>query len=146
MNDILEGHIKTFSEAKRTGFITGNNAIDYFFHLNEVKGIDMPHEGDVVCFLPAANDRGPLATTVVIKEKNPVYLQQGLDNKVTCAHCHARMEPRVIFEKGNPVRSVCTQCGELIKDFDSGSQVVTWVLVGILLAFLFVRVVVVGIN
>lgn len=146
MSATMQGRVKTYSEAKRQGFITGDNATDYFFNINEVQGIELPHEGDRVCFLPAANDKGPLATAVVIKERNPVYVQQGMDNKMTCPHCHERMVPKVIFEKGNAVRSVCSGCGGQIKDFDAGSKVVTWVLVTVLCLFLFVRVVVIGIN
>ena len=60
----MEGTVKFFNEAKRFGFITGEDGKDYFVHASGLKEGTSLNEGDKVKFEVVEGDRGPKAEQV----------------------------------------------------------------------------------
>ena len=58
----IKGKIKFFNEMKGYGFITGDDDLDYFFHVSNCK--DEVEDGDSVIFEAGANDKGRNATNI----------------------------------------------------------------------------------
>ena len=57
-----EGNVKFFVENKGYGFITGDDGLDYFFHVSECA--EEVREGDAVKFTAGSNDKGRNATNI----------------------------------------------------------------------------------
>lgn len=66
----LNGNVKWFSNDKGYGFIHVPNRDDYYFHVSEVNGAELPGNGDSVSFKPGIGKNGkPAATEVIVTSK-----------------------------------------------------------------------------
>lgn len=117
----MQGKIKWFSSEKGYGYIVGNDGQDYYFNVREVKGAELPSNGDAVTFEPGQGKKGPRATAVAITSKAPSPSHSNSnrhsDDRATCPHCGKKMVPRIITYRGEPEKSVCPFCGETYKQF-----------------------------
>lgn len=118
----MDGKVKWFSEEKGYGYIVGEDDKDYYFNIREVKGADLPRNGDVVSFTPGQGNKGPRASAVTTISKAPPKNQTNTtprhDDRVTCPSCLKKMVPRMITYNGSPSKSVCPFCGETYKEFN----------------------------
>lgn len=113
----LEGRVKLFSRGKGYGLIVGDDGVDHYFAVRNVRGVDLPSNGDVVEFGHESTRKGPRAIGIelvarVAKEPGP--------GRVCCQSCGKAMVPRVIFHHGEPERSICPFCGNQHMDFRRG--------------------------
>lgn len=118
----LEGRVKWFSRDKGYGFIHGDDGVERYFGVRDVRGVDLPANGDFVEFDHEAARKGPRAIGVslvarVAKEPGP--------GRVCCQSCGKAMVPRVIFHRGEPEKSICPFCGNLHMDFRKGCFIAT---------------------
>jgi cold shock CspA family protein len=149
----MRGKVKWFSSEKGYGFITDTDGVDRYFHVTDVRGADLPHQGDAVVFEPAEGKKGPRAAGVALGAAASGAPIRERDDRVTCAGCNKRMIPRIItgpplvHGRGGwtpvPKRSVCPFCGATFKKFPpSTSELIGVVLFGVF--FLFVLATIVG--
>jgi cold shock CspA family protein/predicted RNA-binding Zn-ribbon protein involved in translation (DUF1610 family) len=117
----VQGKIKWFSAEKGYGYIVGDDGQDYYFNVTEVKGAELPSNGDAVTFVPGQGRKGPRAAAVEIASKAPSKGQSNTnrysDDRATCPHCGKKMIPRIITYQGEAHKSVCPFCGETYKKF-----------------------------
>ncbi|MGU3778953.1 cold shock domain-containing protein [Burkholderia metallica] len=115
----MRGTIKWFSKDKGHGFIHGESATDYFFHVSDVIGAEAPRDGDVVEFEATMGKRGPRAAKVRILERPAPRdsASHRRDDRVECIACKKKMVPRIITHRGRPERSVCPYCAATFKRF-----------------------------
>ncbi len=119
----MDGKVKWFSKEKGFGFIVGLDGKDHFAGATNVKGADLPNNGDIVTFDPVKGKRGPRAENVTIKKK----FIDTTDSRVICRNCGKKIIPRIItgppFVHGSygwtpvPKSSICTFCGGTFREF-----------------------------
>jgi len=129
IEEVKKGTVKWFSKEKGYGFITGEDNQDYFFHIKEVKGTELPNNKDKVEFKTEETKKGLKAVNVKITEKSSATEKNSL---ATCPHCKKKMVPRVVFKYGSPVESICPFCGKQYKDFTANIDPITWIFLGII--------------
>ncbi len=136
MDNKLKGKIKWFSKEKGYGFIFGEDKKDYFVHIKDVKGEDIPQEKDEVEFKVIKNKKGLKAIDVIIIKKNKENQRKKL---AICQHCGKEMVPRVIFTQGVPRGSICPFCGKTYKVFKASEEDLTamYIIMGLVLFFIF---------
>src|SRR5699024_7124157 len=104
-------------EDKGFGFIYGDDHIERFFHVREIRGANLPNNGDIVTFEHGQGRKGPRARNVVIyknaKNKNNV----SRDDRETCAKCGKKMIPRMVTYRGQAEKSLCPFCGATHRTF-----------------------------
>lgn len=110
---LKEGTVKWFSKEKGYGFISLENNEDHYFRIQDVKGAELPSNGDSVKFESTLEERGFRAKKVQILEKSAAYR----DDRIVCPHCRKKMVPRIITYQGSLRGSVCPFCGGKIKNF-----------------------------
>ena len=116
----VRGKVKWFSVDKGYGFIVGDDQIERHFSVRNVQGADLPKNGDVVEFEHEDGKKGARADKVQIVARAPAAQPRHFerqDDRVTCAHCHKKMVPRIITDRSSLSRSVCPFCGGTHKDF-----------------------------
>lgn len=70
MTGKTEGKVKWFGKDKGYGFIYNPKGSDFFFHVSQVEGEELPSEGDMVSFEIGAGKHGkPAALNVVVVSK-----------------------------------------------------------------------------
>ena len=116
----MEGTVKWFSEDKGFGFIIGEDGVECYFNVQSVVGATLPNNGTIVSFTSEQGKKGPVAVNVVINQK----AAKGVDDRIDCPHCHKRIVPRIITDRGSLSRSVCPFCGGTVKDFNSFGRIV----------------------
>ncbi|MEA5093498.1 MAG: cold shock domain-containing protein [Sedimentibacter saalensis] len=65
----MTGRIKMYNEQKGFGFIIGDDGKDRFFHISNVKSVDLPSIGLLVEFESQENGKGLMAANVNVKAK-----------------------------------------------------------------------------
>lgn len=124
----MEGKVKWFSEAKGFGFIVGNDGVERFFGVRDIKGVDLPNNGASVTFDSVSGPKGPKAINIVIVCQR----EGGSDDRVTCVSCNKKMVPRIItgpplvHGQGGwtpvPKKSVCPFCGNTHQTFPPSNR------------------------
>ncbi len=106
------GTVKWFIGSKGYGFITlEEKGMDFFFHVSDVIGTDIPKNKDRVAFKPVKTSKGLRAVQIEIVERNAA------GDKIICPNCGRLAIPRLITYRGDPVKSICPFCGETIREF-----------------------------
>lgn len=64
------GTVKWFNNEKGFGFITGEDAVDYFVHFSGIvgEGFKKLEEGQAVSFEVTEGQKGPMATEVKVED------------------------------------------------------------------------------
>jgi cold shock CspA family protein len=117
---MMDGKVKWFSKEKGYGYIIGEGDVEYYFNIRDIKGGELPNNGDRVNFCATKGHKGPRAATVEITTRvvHSNSAEKGhSDDRATCLHCNKRMIPRIITQNGEPKKSVCPFCGETYKNF-----------------------------
>lgn len=61
----MDGVVKWFSKERGYGFIYVSNVGDHYFHVSDVTGASLPHDGDLVTFVPTTGRDGKLAASQI---------------------------------------------------------------------------------
>jgi cold shock CspA family protein len=64
-----QGRVRNYDPAKRYGFISGDDGLDYFFHLSDIQGGRSIARGRLVSFDAAMAEKGPRAKRVAACEE-----------------------------------------------------------------------------
>jgi cold shock CspA family protein len=107
----MQGKVKWFSVEKGFGFIVGDDGTERHFDVRDIKGVDLPANGDVVSFDPAQGKKGPRASSVTLLSRAPSKFPSRSDDRVECTLCGRKMVPRIITYQGRLMQSVCPFCG-----------------------------------
>jgi cold shock CspA family protein len=65
----VTGRIKMFNSEKGYGFIISEDGEDRFFHVANVKSMELPCQGAFVSFTPSENEKGKEAKEIFVTEK-----------------------------------------------------------------------------
>lgn len=136
------GKVKWFSQQKGYGFIVAGDK-DYYFHVKDVRGAELPRQGEAVTFHPGSSKRGPKASAVTLvdsrapsREARSIRAQR-IDERVVCQSCGKKMVPRIIANRGSASHSVCPFCGATHKRFDTWQWILAAVVFAIIAAVVF---------
>lgn len=66
------GTVKWFSSEKGYGFIVSDTGFDHYFNVRDVRGIEIPREGDQVSFESKSSKKGLRASSVSIHQRATV--------------------------------------------------------------------------
>ncbi|WP_029523562.1 cold shock domain-containing protein [Persephonella sp. KM09-Lau-8] len=139
----MKGVIKWFSKERGYGFILGEDNKNYFVHIKDIEGLDIPKEKDIVEFEITETEKGAQAINVKIIEKNT---EKNTDPLVVCENCNKKMVPRVISVDGVLIKSVCPYCGSTYKDFRGEKDLTILIIFGSILFLLFSLIFIVAIT
>lgn len=64
----MKGRVKMYNEGKGFGFILGDDTKDYFFHISDVKSVEIPQRGQYVEYTAAVGNKGPVAKDIFLKD------------------------------------------------------------------------------
>jgi len=114
----MQGKVKWFSEQKGYGYIVAENGNEHYFNIRDVRGTNLPRNGDTVSFESSQGQKGLKASSVAIVAKSQENSSiRERDDRAICTNCGKKMVPRIITHKGEPSKSVCPFCGSTYKDF-----------------------------
>lgn len=114
----MEGRVKWFSNEKGFGFPVGDDDVERYFNVRDVRGADVPANGDEVTYEHQDGKKGPRAVNVVLEARAAKPARHsGNDSRVQCLSCGKMMVPRLSTYRGQPSKSFCPFCGEVYKDF-----------------------------
>ncbi|NLY13403.1 MAG: cold shock domain-containing protein [Gammaproteobacteria bacterium] len=123
----MDGTVKWFSKEKGFGFIVGSDDIERFFGVRDIKGVDLPNNGDLVEFDSVDGKKGPKAINITITSKG----ESLSDERVSCSNCGKKMIPRIItgpplvHGQGSwtpvPKKSICPFCGSMHQKFSASA-------------------------
>lgn len=120
----MKGTIQWFSKEKGYGFIDGNDGVRRFFHIADTVGDFTPEAGHFILFEPQQDRKGPRAVSVCLNPDSLVEIKRPLarNGRMSCPHCGTSIVPRVVFNYGAPIYSICQFCGEKVADFRGPSE------------------------
>lgn len=113
----MKGTVKWFSSDKGYGFVVGDDNIERYVNIQDVKGVHLPKIGDIVEFEHRVGKKGPRCSNLSIVSSQRT---DKIDDRVNCLECNRKMVPRIVFYRGSPDYSVCPFCGTTFKSFKSG--------------------------
>ena len=76
----MTGKVKMYNDEKGYGFILGDDGMDYFVHISDIKTAETLYRGAEVSFTPDANDKGKIAKNVLLTQvasNRPPFIQFG---------------------------------------------------------------------
>jgi cold shock CspA family protein/rubredoxin len=126
----MKGKVKWFSTEKGYGFIVGADGVEYFFSVSDIKGADLPNNGDSVEFTETQTAKGARAKAVTIAARlaaAPNTTTHYSDNRVRCRSCGKAMIPRIVTgpplgatRHWTPVpkHSICPVCAKIHETFE----------------------------
>ena len=126
----MRGKVKWFSTEKGYGFIVGADGGEYFFSVSDIKGADLPNNGDNVEFTETQTAKGARAKAVTIAARlaaAPKTMTHESDNRVRCRSCGKAMIPRIVTgpplgatRHWTPVpkHSICPVCAKIHETFE----------------------------
>lgn len=138
MKQFLTGKIKFYSKDKGYGFIyckTKNQ--DYYFNIKDINNGDIPSANDIVIFNTINNSKGISAVDITITSKANSNKSLKEDSRVICNKCKRKIIPRVVFQNGRAMYSVCPFCGRTYKIFINFYISLFIIFLGIVLFFIF---------
>jgi cold shock CspA family protein len=115
----VQGLVKWFSSEKGYGFITCEHGQDHYFNVRDVKGAELPSNGDSILFDSQSGNKGLRALNVSIIKKASIQNSRHSDDRVNCPGCGKKIVPRIITYRGEPQKSVCPYCASVVKDFST---------------------------
>ncbi len=120
----MKGTIQWFSKEKGYGFIDGNDGIRRFFHVADTAGDFTPEAGNFILFESQQDGKGPRAVRVRLNPDSLVEIKRPLtrNGRMSCPHCGTSIVPRVVFNYGAPIYSICQFCGGKVADFREPSE------------------------
>lgn len=122
--DELEGMIKFYKADEGYGFLSDGSQ-DYYFNLHAIKGTEMPSPGDKVYYKLSKRrppkGKNPQAASVRVTVK-AADIGRRKDERLECPHCHRKVTPRLVLDRGCPSYSLCPYCGKIVKDFRKPSD------------------------
>lgn len=143
----LPGKVKWFSPEKGYGFIHGEDGVDRHFAVRDIRGAELPTNGDGVLFRQAEGKKGPRATNVSLTSRASSR-RDSHDERAVCGNCGKRMVPRIItgppliHGKGSwtpvPKKSICPFCAHTHQKFPASTGEVARAIVFAVAALLFV--------
>lgn len=108
----IVGVVKWFVGSKGYGFIISEGSgEEFFFHVRDVVGTDVPRNKDRVAFVPVKTRKGLRAIKVELIEKYES------EDRIKCPACGKLTVPRLVIRDGEPEKSLCPFCGEIIRNF-----------------------------
>lgn len=75
----LQGRIKMYNSQKGFGFIIGEDGKDYFFHISNIKSIELPQQGYIVEYNTEKGEKGYVAKNIKVQktDKKPIFISFG---------------------------------------------------------------------
>jgi len=128
----MKGTVKWFSSEKGYGFITSEANDDHYYRVNDVNGLELPAQGDVVEFRSHSRQKGMAAEEVSLLEKSSTASTARRDDRINCHKCGKTIVPRVISKNGAADHSVCPFCGAFIETFSPLWKLFGWIINNIL--------------
>jgi cold shock CspA family protein len=126
----VDGRVKWFSNEKGYGFIVAQDGVELYFHVQDIKGLTLPQNGDAVSFDRVAGPKGPKAVGISVTAKATQRHEaaaRSSDDREVCTACGKKMVPRIItgppliHGQGSwtpvPKKSVCPFCGATHRTF-----------------------------
>lgn len=127
---IKKGTIKFYNSEKGFGFIfCEDNKEDVYFHINDWKNASVPNGNDDVEFDlgKSQNGKSKAINITLLKSANDKRQENSSknDDRVICPDCDKKIVPRVITDRGTPMRSICPYCATEIVKFYKGCFIAT---------------------
>ncbi len=120
----MQGRVKWFSNDKGYGYIVADDGDDHYFNVRDIKGVDLPRNGDTVCFDSGQSNKGLRASSIEIVAKDRVGKEiSRSDDRAQCGSCGIKMVPRLVYRRSlvgyrnQPVESICPYCAGTYRDF-----------------------------
>lgn len=131
----FKGTVKWFSHEKGYGFIACDEGPDHYVHVTDIRGSQLPNNGDAVEFESTEGKKGKAAANVTIISKAAVQKTA----KVECPKCHTVMVPRLVTSGGHAYKQLCVSCGATLKSFTARKVTKTlWIIIGVTVLWFFV--------
>ena len=103
----MKGRVKMFNQDKGYGFILGDDKYDYFFHVSEVKSMDMPTSNSIVEFEESSSEKGRKAINIKVVQKfeqKPEFINLGKHrikiNKIKEYSVSKKSERECVYDPG----------------------------------------------
>jgi cold shock CspA family protein len=118
------GTVQLFSNSKGYGFIRGQDGVERFFHVTDLTGGFIPDSGTSVLFQSKQDGKGPKAVSVCLlpDSSKEDHLHTYRNGRMFCPHCGSSIVPRLVFNYGAPIYSICHFCGKKVADFRDNSN------------------------
>jgi len=135
---VQAGTIQWFSHSKGYGFIRGRDGVERFFHVTDLAGGFIPDRGASVFFQSRQDGKGPRAASVRLATGSAAegHRHSYRNGRMFCPHCGSSIVPRLVFNYGAPIYSICQFCGQKVDNFRDNSN--SWLNHPVVIIILFV--------